>query len=159
MGFSSRTCGSNSSMASPVAGRTPKACRGRWQELRKDRSPAPTLFKSGGLVKNGDCAVVSWIWKAGKSTARGSCAAKGRRCAPAFLSELKLRPPEKLRRKMFARQIKDTAGDRYGEPKRAGGTPALRKPEVRLRIGLCRWKNGGVNLRRSKIGELFGPWA
>jgi hypothetical protein len=41
-------------MASPVAGRTPKACRGRWQELRKDRSPAPTLFKSGGLVKKRD---------------------------------------------------------------------------------------------------------
>jgi hypothetical protein len=54
MGFSSRTCGSNSSMASPVAGRTPKACRGRWQEVRMGRSPAPTLFKSGGLVKNRD---------------------------------------------------------------------------------------------------------
>jgi hypothetical protein len=37
-----------------VAGRTPKACRGRWQEVRKDRSPVPTLFKSGGLVKKRD---------------------------------------------------------------------------------------------------------
>jgi hypothetical protein len=37
-----------------VAGRTPKACRGRWQELREDRSPVSTLFKSGGLVKKGE---------------------------------------------------------------------------------------------------------
>src|SRR5271154_6547730 len=63
-----------------------------------------------------------------------------------FLSELKLRPPEKLRQWMFARQIRTLKSDRYGEPKRAGGTPALRKPRVRLRIALCRWKSEGVNL-------------
>jgi hypothetical protein len=36
-------------------------------------------------------------WRAARVTTRGNCTAKGRRCAPPFLSELKLRPPEERR--------------------------------------------------------------
>src|SRR5271168_4982523 len=55
-----------------------------------------------------------------------------------FLSELRLRPPEKLRQWMFSRQIRTLRGDRYGEPKRAGGTPALRKTAGAIRFGADR---------------------
>src|SRR5271156_2182436 len=55
-----------------------------------------------------------------------------------FLSELRLRPPEKLRQWMFARQIRTLRGDRYGEPKRAGGTLALRKTAGAIRCGADR---------------------
>src|ERR1700735_5164236 len=47
----------------------------------------------GSQVEGGGRKVPAW--RAKKSTTRGNYAARGWRCAPQFLSELKLRPPTK----------------------------------------------------------------
>ena len=70
-----------------------------------------TIERRECLVSRRARGTPGWVvpnLESAKSTTRGDCAAKGGRCAPrrCSLSELKLRPPEKLRRRMFARQIR-----------------------------------------------------
>jgi hypothetical protein len=60
------------------------------------------------------------VWRAAKATTRGNGDAKGRRCAPVFLSELKLRPPEEPRRLSELKLRPPEERRRLGSPRPAG---------------------------------------